>query len=176
MSDLIVPAGTVMAFGGDTAKITETGRWLPCNGTTYDQNIYPDLFAVVQYMYGGDPASGKFAVPDYTGCFLRGADQGSGNDPDAATRTFVGTAPTGATQTGPGTYQLAATGQPKNGTAMSVSVANMVIDTFISWGWAGSDTPKVQDNSSLSVTLNGWDGDSRPVNVYVNYLIKATNS
>ena len=63
----ILPAGMIMAWVSATAP---TG-WLICNGGSYSTTgTYANLFAVIQYTFGGSGSS--FNVPNYQGAFLRG--------------------------------------------------------------------------------------------------------
>jgi microcystin-dependent protein len=61
-----VPAGAVFHFAATTAP----AGYLVCDGSAYATTVYPDLFAVVGYTFGG--AGGTFNVPDLTGAFVRG--------------------------------------------------------------------------------------------------------
>ena len=47
---------------------TEKEGWLLCDGSSYSTTDYPDLFAVIQYTYGG--SGDNFNVPNYQGMFL----------------------------------------------------------------------------------------------------------
>lgn len=67
-----VPAGTVVFFAANDVP----EGYLLCNGATYTATQYPTLAALL-----GDP----FTVPDLRGRFVRGFDDGAGNDPG---RTF----------------------------------------------------------------------------------------
>jgi len=52
-------------------------------------DVYPELFAVLGYLYGqAQDSNGQkmFKLPDYRGLFLRGFDAGAGMDPQAADR------------------------------------------------------------------------------------------
>ena len=62
-----VPVGSLQAFAGANAP---TG-WLLCDGTSYSTSVYPDLFSVLAYTYGG--SSGNFNVPDLRGRMPIGA-------------------------------------------------------------------------------------------------------
>lgn len=77
-----VPAGVVVPFAGSTAP---TG-YLLCDGTSYPTATYPDLFAAIQYTYGGSGAN--FNVPDLRGRTPVGAGAGTG----LTARTLGGTA------------------------------------------------------------------------------------
>lgn len=69
-----VPVGTFLAYGGAQAP----PGFLLCDGASYATTAYPDLFAVIQYQYGGSGAS--FNVPDLRGRTVIGA----GSDGTAA--------------------------------------------------------------------------------------------
>lgn len=52
--------GMITAYAGTVAP----AGWLLCNGVSYATTLYPALFAVIGYTYGG--SSGSFSVPTYT--------------------------------------------------------------------------------------------------------------
>jgi hypothetical protein len=73
----LVTTGCVMPFAGPAsysyindysnnqgypALYGKKHQWLVCDGTSYKTTDYPDLFAMVQYTYGGSGTS--FKVPD----------------------------------------------------------------------------------------------------------------
>ena len=78
-----VPAGTVCAYMGATAP----EGWVLCDGKKLDSKAkqYSRLFGAIGYQHGGDGSS-FFRVPDLRGRFLRGVSDGTGRDPDAASR------------------------------------------------------------------------------------------
>ena len=57
-----MPIGSIVAYA---ASATPDG-WLLCDGTLYDVSEYPELFEVVEFTYGGNPAKTAFGVPDLT--------------------------------------------------------------------------------------------------------------
>ncbi len=65
----IVPAGVIQAFAG--RKVNMPPFHLYCDGMLYDRFLYPDLFAAIEYDWGGDGIQ-FFRVPDGRGGFLRG--------------------------------------------------------------------------------------------------------
>ena len=79
-----VPSGTIVAYGGTTAP----AGWVFCDGTSYSGTnaTYAALYAALGTAYGGQTTTMAFNVPDLRGRFVRGADDGSGHDPDAASR------------------------------------------------------------------------------------------
>jgi microcystin-dependent protein len=78
-----LPSGVIMAFGGTSAP----DGWLACNGQAVSRTQYASLFAAIGTANGSGDGVTTFLVPDYRGRFLRGVDQGAGNDPDATSRT-----------------------------------------------------------------------------------------
>jgi microcystin-dependent protein len=89
-SGLVMPEGIIMTFIGAECPI----GYLNCNGTSYSRTAYSDLYSAIGIIYGNNSDS-DFKVPDYRGYFLRGWDQGAGNDPNAASRTDRGDGTTG---------------------------------------------------------------------------------
>lgn len=81
-----VPVGTIISFGAGATKVP--AGWLLCDGTQYDGTApeYTQLYEVIENTWGGTGAA-DFKVPELRGFFLRGLDNGAGNDPDVAVRT-----------------------------------------------------------------------------------------
>ena len=110
-----IPIGTIMAFGGECSPenlaMLERSGWLPCDGRALRRldshgtpTPYADLFQVIGENFGegydrdidpeksgGSPGTkqGEFNLPDCRGRFLRGVDAGTGRDPDAASRSAM---------------------------------------------------------------------------------------
>jgi len=82
---LSTPLGVPIPFMTDMLP----AGYLKADGSTYNIADYPKLGAAFGNTYGGDGTT-TFAVPDLRGYFLRGQDNGSGNDPDASARTDRG--------------------------------------------------------------------------------------
>ncbi|MBN2730347.1 MAG: tail fiber protein [Bacteroidales bacterium] len=83
--DFILPAGMIIPFAGDTNNIPN--GWLLCDGSELDRTIYARLFATIDTIWGIGDGSTTFNLPDFRGTFMRGTNLGTGNDPDAASRT-----------------------------------------------------------------------------------------
>ncbi|KRD48208.1 rhizosphere induced protein RhiB [Acidovorax sp. Root275] len=186
-----LPVGSVTAFAGTlglpdsasppatvsptayTSNPLEAWGWMVCDGRSLACVDYPELFAVLGYVYGG--ADDNFNIPDYRGYFLRGIGTGTRNDPDIGQRSKppggqgasdgVGSVQPFAVQTHEHTYNSApAPSAPSpSGTAAG---APSVTSTPTKGGpvTGAGQAPPVQ------VSLN----ETRPLNVYVNYLIKFT--
>ena len=85
-----IKAGIIMPFAGSTVP---TG-WLECDGSSYAQSLYPQLYAAIGATWAtctnpltgsaySAPSAGNFRVPDLRGSFLRGAgtfSDGIGSD------------------------------------------------------------------------------------------------
>ncbi len=76
-----VPPGTILPYGGTNAP----PGFLMCDGQDYQRSAYPGLFAAIGTAFGA-PDGNRFNVPDFRGRFLRGQDGGTGRDPDRGTR------------------------------------------------------------------------------------------
>ncbi|MBV9882639.1 MAG: tail fiber protein [Sphingomonadaceae bacterium] len=188
-----VPVGSVVAFAGQlgtpvpnnatppddipgttgsppaTTAPIEAWGWMACDGRTLQTADYPELFAALGYVYGGSGAS--FALPDYRGYFLRGADWGAGNDPDAASRT----APPGGSAADIGSTQPSALLSHKHdfpqsipaGTAPEGSDSGVPSTTQNQTG-----VPVADDGSAFTTQVS--QNETRPINVYVGWIIKFT--
>jgi microcystin-dependent protein len=66
-----IDVGVIVAFGGNVVQY----GWLVCDGREYQVNSYQQLFAVIQYTYGGSGA--VFRVPNLQQRFPVGAQNGS---------------------------------------------------------------------------------------------------
>jgi microcystin-dependent protein len=57
----VMPIGSVIPFAGATA----TSGFMICNGTSMNKGLYPQLFAIIGYTYGG--SGNTFKLPDMRG-------------------------------------------------------------------------------------------------------------
>jgi microcystin-dependent protein len=77
LQQLLVPVGTILAFGGSSTAPT---GWLFCDGTAISRTTYNGLFTAIGVNFGQGNGSTTFNIPD-----LRGrAPIGAGNDATAA--------------------------------------------------------------------------------------------
>jgi microcystin-dependent protein len=103
------PAGTIIAFSGNTASFTsETSDgttflykdgWAVCNGASISQTTYSQLYARLSTTWNtaanpltgsaqAAPSSGFFRVPNLQGTFLRGVGDFSDNTKDTSLAGF----------------------------------------------------------------------------------------
>lgn len=177
------PVGTIVAFGGNTPP----KGWLLCDGQAINRTKYTDLHKVIGTHFGSGDGSTTFNVPDLRGRFLRGVDLSGTLDKDAASRTAM----TSGGNTGPkvGSVQGYATARPSS--AFSTSSVNLSHSHSLS-GWVyrqwhsttsghlgvllnysgATKTTSALGSHNHSVTAGG-DKETRPVNAYVNYIIKS---
>lgn len=131
--------------------------WLYCNGQEVSRTTYARLFALIGTDYGNGNGSTTFNLPDLRGEFLRGQDDGAGNDPDAASRTDRGDGTTGDSV---GTKQLDELKSHLHNTTIGKTSSS-----------TGSGGASGAPASGVDTTLTGGN-ETRPRNVAVRYYIK----
>lgn len=84
-------AGQILTFANDVNH----EDLLPCDGSMYDANDFPELYLAIGTQFGGE--GGHFAVPDLRGTVPKGLDDderpGDGDWPDEVQPTMVKLAP-----------------------------------------------------------------------------------
>lgn len=152
------PIGTVIAYPGQVSAThnCEAQGWYLCDGRVLAAADYPLLSKVLPSWEAGS----GFCLPDYRGMFLRGHDLGAGNDPGAVSRYRPGD-PSRIVGDLVGSWQNdALSAHPHHLTG--------------TWGvWPGSDAGiKTYGSNEIHPTDSTGDTtESRPTNVYVDYLI-----
>ena len=170
--------GMIMPWAGDATTVP--AGWLLCDGIEVTSTQYPDLYNVIATFYGkGAGNAGSFNIPDFRGVFLRGANNGAtwsnGDtfDPEASLRlTWKG----GNGGDNVGSYQR---------DAFQGHWHDFQIDSRVASGFSGSGGRYADGASNMSVNnhvkdpiSDGTNGtprtstETRPVNIYVNYIIK----
>src|SRR5262249_57908472 len=107
---------------------------------------------------GAEP---MFQTPDYRGLFLRGADAGSGMDPDAASRI----APTGV-----GTFNGVGSLQCDELQDHAHNYASVLLSGTSAQGAAAGVSSSTQTTSSPNDPANSGP-ERRPKNVAVSYIV-----
>jgi microcystin-dependent protein len=175
----IIPAGTITAFGGALSQIYT--QWLSCNGANFPLKQYPDLTATMTNNFGGDNQSIIY-TPDLRGYFLRGSSHGTDRDPDATSRkplnaggnsgdnigsvqSYATSSPKALSTTidGDHTHNIGYVAQDHNDVAVG-SLYNSCIE------WANAAELSTSDGAHTH-TLTGGDNETRPVNVYAEFLV-----
>jgi len=189
-----VPLGTIIPFGGEliasNLKFEEESQlrdgltlpefktgvrnftmlsdlgWLPCDGKDYNYyNGHPlePLARVIGHAWGS-PTSNSFRVPDLRGMFLRGADKSGLRDKDFFYR--VPLYPGGFDKGFVGSYQ---DDEIKKHTHVQLGMQPVYVALGV------SDAGGVV-RYGFSNTQDSGGSETRPKNVYVNYIIKASYS
>jgi microcystin-dependent protein len=148
-----VPVGTIISYAGN---IVPSG-WLVCDGSEISRGTYSDLFIAMGVSWGEGDGSTTFNLPDLRGRFLRGVDEGAGNDPDRSSRTALNTG--GNTGDNVGSYQNDQFKSHNHGITTGGSFGNQVL--------------RKDGSSSTSTSTNNAGGtETRPKNAYVYFIIK----
>lgn len=160
----LTPSGAILSFGGTVAP----AGYLLCDGTSYLRASYPALFAAIGTAYGSTDGA-HFNVPDMRGAFLRGVSGTSGIDPDANTRVAS---------------RVGANSGNNVGSEQSYALQSHFHDTYFDANGAADPlkTPQFystyQQNSVTVTRLRSYPttstggAETRPYNIYVNYIIK----
>ena len=174
--ETILPPGTIIAFAGQINPQTylcgednfspsssnNTG-WILCDGSEVSEAVFPMLFNVIKNLYGG--YNGNFYLPDYRGYFLRGLAVNNIQDPGFANRTA---APNGE-NVGIGSTQ-------QNMIQQHGHLYNSYPAQQASGGQnsGGATISYQQISTTTGISSNGYNlsgEETRPKNIYVNYLI-----
>lgn len=151
----LVPTGTVVAFVAEKAPL----GWLVCDGSQVSRIKFAKLFDVIGTRFGSGDSSTTFTLPDLRGAFVRGWDNGRARDPDASSRTASGTG--GSVGDRIGSFQedeLQSHGHTYPFSNINLGGGAVPI----------SGTPQQGTFS----TNNTGGNETRPVNIYCNYIIK----
>ena len=159
--------GTVSAYAGASDNLP--GGWLLCDGSEVSRDEYPRLFAAIGTTHGGGATT--FNLPDYRGMFLRGVDNGAGNDPDGEDRAV------GSVQD----FTIETHGHEIDdpGHVHEINMARIVSDPAFARPLGGrlesNRVPPLRAVTGITVTTPtgaNVSTETRPVNSAVNYMIK----
>ena len=163
--NMLVPIGTIMAYGGNSAdrnvaeQLQKQG-WLVCDGAAVPRKDYSELFQAIGTAFGAGDTKSTFQVPDMRGRFVRGVDQGQKRDPDSTSRRAE---PAGANSGDRvGSVQDDIFGRHTHGyNSFPHSRGNIASGRY--WQAGGAQTAPAGGN------------ETRPKNINVNWIIKAKN-
>lgn len=170
-SSTTTPVGTVLMYAGRTdgagLQYLAGAGWIRCDGTVYPNGQYPELFDVIDGSYGSNESG--FAVPSYQGVFLRGLDGTDPlhRDPEAAARTAPRPDLTSAGNSGNavGSFQPDELGSHQH----EYSVYDSYITSTHTAGHA------CLSGTTIARTGSSGGAENRPVNQYVDFIIKAVS-
>ena len=158
-----IPLGTIMPYASET--LPANGDWHFCHGQSLAKSVYPSLNTILAGAFG--ESGFNFNLPDFRGRFLRGRDNGVARDTDSGNRLASGV--NGNIGDRVGSRQnddvKALTAVMQNGGTIGSTAAIL--------SGAGDGTPINRTN----VVLGGGNGfETRPKNIYVEYIIKTRTS
>jgi microcystin-dependent protein len=163
----IIPYGMVVAFAGTTAP----SGWLICDGSAVSRTTYASLFAAIGTVHGSGDGSTTFNLPDYRGRFLRGVDETAGNDPDKTSRTAMNSGGNTGDNVGSVQNDAYASHNHRKGTESIIQEFYYVPNPTPTNFYVAANGPgTTTDNSSPTGSSGG--NETRPVNAYVNWIIK----
>ena len=171
----VVPAGMIMAFGGDLAQIPD--GWMLCDGRQLSRSEYTNLYNAIGVAWGNGDNATTFNIPDMRGVFLRGVSYNSGNDPNAETRVVLTN--NGANSgNNVGSYQgdefksHKHTNNVWSGLTGGQDARNTYPGGYLNAsGGRGMRSGATDYANSNEINVSGGN-ETRPKNVYVNYIIK----
>ncbi len=169
-----VPIGTILIYPGSTDNGTDEGRlnraalsaqgYLICDGAEVAVKDYGTLYELIKNYYGNPSNNTLFRLPDLRGVFLRGTDYGRGLDPDRNNRSFGG-------------YTGAAGNQVGSMQEDQLKRHRHFVGSLHRRSFCGSndrDKPIKDCDGSDYYTRDTGGNETRPVNLNVNYIIKAS--
>jgi microcystin-dependent protein len=162
------PAGMIMPFAGSVDKIPE--GWLLCDGSEVSRTEMASLYDVVGIAYGVGNQTTTFNLPDFRAMFLRGANLGRTDeykDPEVNSRTpndFGNTDDVGSKQID----------------AFAVHDHDIPYKLYddSQFYTGNANRPLVSSSGTRHNVQSGQDtgnkggSETRPNNIYINYIIK----
>lgn len=157
----IIPIGDIKA-----SLIDENhGSWLLCNGQEVSRSEYADLFSVIGEKFGSGNGVTTFNVPDYRGKFLRGL----GGDSLENTYTTQSEGLPNITGMVRGA-RIGVNGSATTQGAFTTQAASY--DTGADWE-GGTNVTQINFDASRSNSIYGASEHVTPINMAINYFIKA---
>ena len=160
----VSPLGSIITHG----SVNLPKGYIICDGSALSRTTYAALFLLIGTAWGIGDGSTTFNIPDMRGQFLRGQDHGSGHDPDATSRSAYMSG--GNTGDQIGSFQ-----------SHLIASHNHILSTVSGWGgnnggnrpyWDSGDRGNGIAGAYTDTGDSGVGSETRPVNVYVNFLIK----
>jgi rhizosphere induced protein len=161
MEESMISAGMIICWGGQKNNIPP--GWHECDGTLLSQTQYANLYAAIGESFGQSPPAGQFYLPDLRGQFVRGVDDGAGNDPDLSARHDMQNP--SITYSGVGSVQASALQTHTHAYSTIVEVSsNGIIDDAHAYGYASWA-------SAAPAGCNVSQSETRSTNAALYYII-----
>jgi microcystin-dependent protein len=166
--DAIIPPGTILPYGGNTATVPE--GWMYCDGRTVSRTNFNRLYAAILTTWGPGDSINTFHIPDLRGMFLRGAgnhgvrDMASGSDFSGGT---VGAYQQDSFQGHRHTFNVRVAGGETGGGAVTSGSLNSTQD-FQEYFTTSADA--IASLDAFGTPRVGTE--TKPASYSVNYIIK----
>lgn len=159
--------------------------YLYCDGSAVSRGTYATLYGIIGNIWGQGDGSTTFNLPDYRGKFIRGVNDGTGNDPDASSRTAQATG--GNTGDAAGSIQSYQYQSHNHGVTDPGHVHTIACYTNLAGGsfffiatLSAGNNPTSQNPSTnpiasatTGLTVNNAGGnETRPINSSIYFFIK----
>jgi len=172
-----VPIGTIVAYAGSieapgAKEILKAQGWIPCDGDDAPADKYPELCRAIGSFYGKSTITDHCKLPNLQGQFLRGLDSSGAIDPKrllGSPQSFATALPNkefAISESGKHSHDLPKKAFWSGGTGPSGFLLD-VKSGFIPGEGIG------ESGNHSHVIRGGGDEETRPVNVAVNFLIRA---
>jgi microcystin-dependent protein len=156
VSNRLRDEGEIITFAGTTCPTFS----LTANGAAVSRSTYSTLFSAIGTLYGTGDGSTTFNLPDYRGYFLRGWDNGAGNDTGSSARTNAGGGTTG---------DNVGTKQADQNAAHTHTLTHRDPNNDQDIGGGAGDAADANNVSGTTSSSGG--GEARPKNINVLYCI-----
>ena len=160
-----VPPGSIMAYMGTNAP---TG-WLLCDGSAVSRTVYSRLFGVIGVANGYGDGMNTFNLPDLRAMFLRGVDGDAGIDIERDMRAAAKPGGNAGNAVGSLQQDQFKSHHHANGSFNQVLKLSNGTSTTATSTDVTSNEPDIINSVPM---MNAGGTESRPKNVYVNYIIK----
>ncbi|RQV94576.1 tail fiber protein [bacterium] len=191
--NIALPIGMVFLYAG---PITDKNKedlarlgWYLCDGSQVSREL--PLFRVIGDIYGRGDGVKTFNLPDYRGRFLRGVDNptgtaSAGRDPDSAQRTEsgiggfsgnrVGSIQPDATSLPTSRFSTSSTGGHNHRVNCETNAGrghsgDYAENTMARFHVQGPAVMTDQEPNHFHTVTDGGDAETRPLNIYINYII-----
>ena len=166
--EALCPVGTIQAFSGTVAP----DGWLLCDGDDISRETYKELYDVIGNNFGYGDGSTTFHLPNLHGQFLRGVSENESQDPDRSKRKNI----SGVVGPNIGSYQDDAFQGHKHTGYSIEGYGNGNTRGYDSTN-EGVHSRPIQDWQTGIGELGAYglpkiSSETRPKNVYVNFIIK----
>jgi microcystin-dependent protein len=167
----ILPIGSIIPYAGTGVASPDPshGLWSVCEGAkeVIDSKAFKSLYGVTGARYGITADQSRFYLPDLQGSFIRGVDVNGNKDKNGNRTQPPGLL--GVKGAVAGSTQLFGTGTGVN--PIVVNLPHYPLDTS-GPVFMGEGQYNVRGDDIINEqTWKGGDSETRPVNVYVQFLI-----